>query len=536
MGQRTLLPDATELQLHCLKFELDAVVLIVRTARHEAFCPYCHQPSCRTHSHYERKLADLPWNGIPVLVRLRTRRFFCDTPGCGQRIFTERLPNTAAPHARRTERLSKAADWFTLAMGGEAGARLAGKVGIVTSGDTLLRQLRRMPPPAPPYVPRVLGIDDWAWRKGHRYGTILCDLERGRVVDLLPDRTVETLSVWLRSHPGVEIISRDRASAYAEAARTAAPKAIQVADRWHLLRNVVEALQRLLESKHSLLTQAAKAVATTSSPPLAVRPDASPPVPPPPIKSTSAERIRQAKRSRRYTRYETVMEMMRQGVSQCEISRQLAIGRRTVHRWVRAGTFPEHLRTKRSSCLDRYKDYLNRRHQEGCHNATRLLHELRAQGFRGSYGIVSHWVRHLRMAPDHSARVPTPPQTDKSSPRQTAWLLLQQPPDAQAYLEELCRRSPEIAAGAAAARELFQMIQRRDAHSWTQWLKMAEETPLARFAAHLQRDQAAVLAAMQLPWSNGHVEGQVHRLKLIKRQMYGRAKFDLLRQRVLYAA
>lgn len=535
MGQRTLLPDATELQLHCLKFELDTVVLIVRTAHHEAVCPLCHQPSCRPHSHYERKLADLPWNGIPVLVRLRTRRFFCNTPGCGQQIFTERLPNTVAPHARRTERLSKAGDWFTLALGGKAGARLASKVGIVTSGDTLLRQLRRMRPPASPYVPRVLGIDDWAWRKGHRYGTILCDLERGRVVDLLPDRTVETVAEWLRARPGVEIISRDRASAYAEAARKAAPKAIQVADRWHLLRNVVEALQRLLESKHSLLTQTAKAVASTmTSPPLAICPDA--PLRVPPIKSTRAERLHQAKRSRRCSRYQAVMEMIRQGVSQCEISRQLAIGRRTVHRWIRAGTFPEHVRTKRNSCLDQYKDYLNRRYQEGCHNATRLLRELRAQGFRGSYGIVSQWVRHLRMARDHRAQSPVIPRNNNASPRRTAWLLLQQPPDAQAYLEELCRRSPEIATSAAAARELFQMIQRRDGHAWTQWLKTAKETLLARFAAHLQRDQAAILAAMQLPWSNGHVEGQVHRLKLIKRQMYGRAKFDLLRQRVLYAA
>lgn len=534
MGQRTLLPDTTELQLHCLKFELDTVIMIVRTVRHEAVCPCCHQRSCRPHSHYERKLADLPWNGIPVLVRLRTRRFFCDTPDCGQQIFTERLPNTAAPHARRTERLSKAADWFTLALGGEAGARLAGKVGFVTSGDTLLRQLRRMPPPGPTYVPRVLGIDDWAWRKGQRYGTILCDLELGRVVDLLPDRTVETVAAWLREHPGVEIISRDRASAYAEAARTAAPKAIQVADRWHLLRNVVEALQRLLESKHRLLTQTAKAVAAATSPPVEAFPDA--PSPAPLIKTTRAERLRQAKRSRRCSRYEAVMDMIRQGATQCEISRQLAIGRRTVHRWIRAGTFPEHVRTKRNSCLDRHEDYLKRRYQEGCHNATRLWQELRAQGFRGGYGIVSQWVRNLRIARGHPAHLVKAPQTNNASPRRTAWLLLQQPPDAQAYLEELCRCSPEIAASAAAARELFQMIQQRNVHGWTQWLQEVKETPLARFAAHLQRDQAAILAAMQLPWSNGHVEGQVHRLKLIKRQMYGRAKFDLLRKRVLYAA
>lgn len=534
MGQRTLLPDAIELQLQCLKFELDIVILIVRTVRHEAICPCCHQPSSRPHSHYERKLADLPWNGIPALVKLRTRRFFCDTPGSGQRIFTERLPNTAAPHARRTERLSKTADWFTLAMGGAAGASLAGKVGIVTSGNTLLRQLRRMAPPAPAYVPRVLGIDDWAWRKGHRYGTILCDLEQGRVIDLLPDRAMETVAAWLRAQPGVEIISRDRASAYAEAARNAAPNAIQVADRWHLLRNVVEALQRLLESKHSLLTKTAKVVANaTKPPPLEGCHD----VPPPEqlIKHTRAERIRQAKRSLRYSRWQAVMEMIRQGASQCEIARQLAIGRRTVHRWIRAGTFREHVRIKRNSCLEQYEDYLIRRYQEGCHNATRLWHELRAQGFRGGYSTVSHRIRHLRMVQNRQTQLPVVPLTNNASPRRTVWLLLQQQPEAQAYLEELCRRSPEIAASAAAARELFQMIQQGRGDEWNQWLQTAKKTPLARFAAHLQRNEAAILAAMQLPWSNGQVEGQVHRLKLIKRQMYGRAKFDLLRQRVLYA-
>jgi transposase len=383
----------------------------------------------------------------------------------------------------------------------------------------------------------VLGIDDWAWRKGQRYGTILCDLERRRVIDLLPDRKAETVAAWLRARPGVEIISRDRASAYAEAARKAAPMAVQVADRWHLHRNIVEALQRILESKHTLLTQTAKAVATAMAPPpLEVCPE--PQSASLQAQSTRAERLRQAKRNRRCSRYEAVMELVRQGASQCEISRQLAIGRRTVHRWIRAGTFPEHVRTKRNSCLDRYEDYLNRRHQEGCYNATRLWHELCAQGFRGGYGIVSQWVRHLSMARgtvrDHPL-LPVP-RTNTASPRQTAWLLLQQPPEARAYLEELCRRSPEIAASAAAARELVRMLRERDWQAWPRWLQSAKDTGLARFAAHLQRDERAILAAMQLPWSNGHVEGQVHRLKLIKRQMYGRAKFDLLRLRVLYAA
>jgi len=399
MGQRTLLPDAVELQLELLKFDSETIILIVRASRREARCLTCHQQSRRVHSHYKRKLADLPWNGIPVMVRLRTRRFFCETFGCGQHIFTERLPNTVAPHGRRTQRLSAAVDWFTLALGGEAGARLAAKVGIVASGDTLLRQLRRKPSPAP-HAPRVLGIDDWAWRKGQRYGTILCDLERHKVVDLLPDRTADTLKQWLTNHSGVAIISRDRASAYAEAAREAAPKAVQVADRWHLLRNLSEALQQTLENRHVLLSQAAKAVAVRSqpTPELCLQTEfESPPSPP-----TRIEKVRQTNRSRRLARYKSVMELVQQGISQSEISRTLGVGRRTVRRWTRAGLFPERVCVTRRSTLDYFADYLNQRYEEGCHNAATLWRELREQGFHGRSGSLRQWIHRLRPGPKPS--------------------------------------------------------------------------------------------------------------------------------------
>jgi transposase len=187
-------------------------------------------------------LSDLPWEGIPLRIELRVRRFFCDTEDCGQQIFTERLPKTVQRYARRTCRLSTSLEQITLALGGAAGSRLAQQLGILASGSTLLRQLRRRVMTLSADAPRVLGIDDWAWRKGRRYGTILCDLERGKVVDLLPDRSTESTAQWLRAHPGTEIVSRDRASLYADAATRAAPHAVQVADRWHLLHNLSEAL------------------------------------------------------------------------------------------------------------------------------------------------------------------------------------------------------------------------------------------------------------------------------------------------------
>ena len=259
MRSRTLVPDAGEVTLHELKTDVRSrLVMVLRPVGEESRCPGCGRPSRRVHSRYKRQLADLPWEGVPVSIELRVRRFFCSTDGCSQHIFTERLPNTVRRHARRTYRLSIALDRITLALGGSAGARLAQQLGIVADGSTLLRGLRQRTRPFPSSSPRVVGIDDWAWRKGQRYGTILCDLERGKVIDLLPDRSADSTGAWLRAHPGIEIVSRDRASLYAEAASKAAPHAVQVADRWHLLRNLTEALVSVLAPHHRVIDQAAR--------------------------------------------------------------------------------------------------------------------------------------------------------------------------------------------------------------------------------------------------------------------------------------
>lgn len=529
MRRGTLLPDTAEVELGLLRPKDGAIQMHLRACRASAACPECQTISWRVHSRYARELGDLPWEGIPVRIYLQTRKFFCGGKSCRRRIFTERLPNTVLRYARRTRRSSEALDWITLALGGAAGSRLAHRMGLLAHGSTLLRQLRRRSRTAAiSQAPRVLGIDDWAWRKGHRYGTILCDLESRRVVDLLPDRESETVAAWLRTHPGVEVVSRDRASAYAEAVRKAAPQAVQVADRWHLLRNLSEALTSTLQPHHRILTQSAHAIRELELPPPAV---------PPAVHAGPRAVLEQGQnRERRHSRYEQVMDLARRGMNKLQIARQLSLDRRTVRRWMRSDGFPERKPGRRASSVEAHAKYLEQRLQQGCHNATQLWRELRERGFHGQQSIVRTWIRQRR-GPRHQpgAHAITAPAL-RTSPRHTAWLILTEPAAARSYLEELYRRSPEIAATARAAQEFFRIVRSRDSTAWSSWLQSAKATALASFAAHLIRDQAAVSAALQTPWSNGQVEGQVHRLKLVKRQMYGRASFDLLRLRVLNTA
>lgn len=529
MGQRTLVPDDGEVVLNELKVEGHSrLTMVLRSAGTESLCPSCGQPSRRVHSRYSRRLSDLPWEGIPMRIELRVHRFFCDSKDCGHHIFTERLPKTAQRYGRRTCRLSESLEQITLALGGAAGSRLAQQLGILTSGSTLLRQLRRRAITPSAHAPRVLGIDDWAWRKGRRYGTILCDLECGKVVDLLPDRSAESTAQWLRTHPGTEIVSRDRASLYAEAATKAAPQAVQVADRWHLLHNMSEALIRSLVPHHRLLAEVAQAVSGQS----ATMTDSASTGP-----MSSNQRVQQQNRERRSGCYEIVMEQVRQGVSQREIARNCGLARETVRRWINAHSFPERRPSTHSSAIDCHRNYLEQRWQQGCRNAAQLWRELRAQGFDGKSRTVRDWIRKYcgsqKQREKPSSAVSSPRRT---SPRQVAWLLLKQPEESRTYLEELSKRAPEIATCASLAREFCRIVRQRDATAWPQWRDAASSGPLSNFAKHLCHDEAATLAALQHPWSNGPVEGQVHRLKLIKRSMYGRANFDLLRLRVVNAA
>jgi transposase len=349
----------------------DLITIVAQSQVTSVICPKCAHASSRVHSRYSRQLADLPWSGRRVRLILQVHRFFCTWITCPRKTFAEAIPEVAKRYARRTTRLNDVLTLLGIAVGAEPAARLTMPLGITCSSDTLLRCVHRVRL-EPPQPPRVVGIDDWSWRKGHTYGTIICDLERHCPIDLLADRSADSVEAWFKAHPSVEIISRDRGTTYAEGARKGAPQAHQVADRWHLLGNLEEALEDQLAPYLTTDRQSK----TQEQP----RPEGPAPlVPREPRRSQKQERAREVHRQERLAQYEQVVLLVERGLTQGEIARQVGVNVRTVQRWLAAGAFPERKPRQQASQLDAYQSFIHQRWSQGCHNVARIYQELCSQ-------------------------------------------------------------------------------------------------------------------------------------------------------------
>lgn len=548
-------PEGSGLVRACLDVEQLTVHLAITAPT--AACPLCGSDARRVRSRYTRRLEDLPCLGRCVRLRVAVRRFVCPRSDCPRRIFAERLPGFAAPRARTTDRLRQTQTDIGSSLGGEAGSRLATRMAIPTSPDTLLRRVKQLKDkPAGPL--RVVGIDDWAWRKGQRYGTIVVDLERSHVIDLLPDRDADTVAAWLKAHPGVEVVSRDRSPTYAQAATEGASQAGQVADRWHLLKNLREAVEQVLERHSAAINAALKALEAPPGPdrdPIAPQTDAAipaaePPPPGPPADPAPESPRLQAKRAKRrelVERFDRVHELHKRGHPAARIARELGLSRRSVFRYLGRETCPAwHLRGSRRSRLDGYREWIDARIAEGFVNVATLHRQLSGRGFRGSYGSVYAFVtKRLGAAGKKRDRrnaaeppVPAPPSARRLSFEWARRAEKRKPPE-QARLDAIRALGDELTAALDLADAFAALIRKQSTGTLSEWLTRGEASPdpdLRRFAEGIRRDEAAVQAAVTEPWSNGPVEGHVNRLKTIKRQMYGRAGFVLLRARVLVAA
>jgi len=533
-----------------MTIEPEYVLLQLTTAAPASGCPRCAALSSSVHSRYQRRLADLPWGTCPVRIQLTVRKFVCRNPTCRRRIFTERVPKLVAAYARKTRRLVATLQAIGMALGGQAGSRLTRRLGLPTSRDTLLRLVRRLPLPVVPPL-AVIGVDDWAHRKRQRYGTIIVDLTDRRPVALLHDRDADTLASWLREHVGITVIARDRMKAYIDGARAGAPQATQVADRFHLLHNLAEALDQVFSAHGNALRAVSEALSRTPI----VQPDGHIAMPVPSSTPTPQAQTQAAqRRARRLAHYAKVWLLHRQGWSNRAIARQLGIGRMTVVRYLQAPTFPE-----RKGCSDTgksvltpYKEYILKRWNAGCREALQLFRAIHRHGYTGSYPTVARYAQRLRQAQGlqpreqrsgHTLPLVMEVQQRPLTTRRATRLVLKRPQpctnaDAQ-LITQLQAQHRELAVAIVLAQEFCAIVRERQATRFDDWLTRAVASGVAllrRFATGLQADYEAVKAGLMLPWSTGPVEGHINRLKMLKRSMFGRAKLDLLSQRFLLAA
>ncbi len=517
--------------------EGERVVIDARVRSVSGMCPRCTCCSTRVHSRYRRRLGDAAVAGQQVVVGLQVRRFFCDNADCAAGTFAEQVAGLTVPYGRRTVVLRGMLEAIGLALAGRSGARLAGRLGLPIGRDTLLRLVRALPDPPSGEV-EVLGVDDFATTRGQVYATIVIDHETRRPVDVLADREADTLATWLAEHPEVRVVTRDRAGSYAEACTRGAPQATQCADRWHLWKNLGEAVEKTVIAHRGCLPEPAAPPAADAD--IA---DATPPVPidaaSPASDGEHLEATQSRLEARFRERYDEIHRLRAEGKGMRTIGTELDLDRKTVRRFLHTDSVEELLAktTSRITLLDEHQTHLHQRWNEGCTDVARLVEEIRAQGYRGSARTVYRYLQPFRGQRKTPDPVPAPPKI-----RHVVGWIMRDPQnldgEQQQQLNAVLARCPELEVTRRRVGAFAHMIRDLRGDLLPEWIERVRDDNLPAlhsFVTGLQQDEAAVTAGLTLAPSNGRTEGTVNRIKTLKRGMFGRANLDLLRKRILLA-
>ena len=530
-----LLLNICQFEIAQISIQDHQITLGLESTVEMATCPACSTASSSLHSRYNRYPIDLPWAEYSVLLELRVKRFFCHNGNCFKRTFAEQFPEVVARYARKTLRVTHKQQYLGVNVCAHVGEKLLEIERIGASDTTLNRLLCQLPEPEKQSI-QVLGVDDWAKRKGQRYGTILVDLESNQIIDLLRDRTAETLIQWLINHPEVQTVSRDRSQTYADAIQQALPEATQVADRWHLLKNASDALYKILQQEYAVIrtylepkTAAKEEIFLQSQQKEAEE------------TLTTAEQHRQERMNR-------AKELHDLGSSQKQIAQQLGVHPKTIQRYLHSSSAKAR-RSRAGHLTDPFQSYLLNRWNEGCHNATQLFREIQEQGYAGRTTMVRTVIRGFRDASGLPPRIrtakaellPTDPTRRPPTLRTLTFSITGRPEQCtdehKSLLERICTEQPQLGEVISQAKTFATLVREQQAEKLQDWLAESQGSSYRiwkNFALGIEQDRQAVQAALTYPWSNGPTEGHINRLKCLKRMMYGRAKDDLLRKRVLW--
>lgn len=514
-----LFPHLRGFRLLSYRRETDGLALTCERVTRTAHCPVCGTVARRIHSRYERTVRDLSVQKVQVILHLHVRKFYCDHQECRRRIFTERLPQVTTPHGRFTFGLREFLGQIGREHGGASGANSAALSGIRVTPRAILRFMHTLAL-APVSAPRIIGLDDWAWKRGQRYGALVVDLERSKPIALLADRSHPTVAQWLRDHPTIQIVARDRSKEFAAAITEALPKALHVADRWHLVKNLTEHLDKVVSARWRQLTKAGDEAESASE-------RASLPALPP-------------RQSPGEARYQHMLALHQAGHSTASIARRLGVVPRTIQHWLaqKHGPYTQS-RKPRCSLLDGSMSYLRERWDAGERNGTVLWQELKDQGYQGSMRGVYRRLEKLR---EHPASLPPSPLDGVTPAKIIGWILARPETlsqQTQEQLDQLCQMDNQLAQARELTHGFLGLVRHQSTENLETWLKKARTSGIRQFlsfARSIEQDKAAILAGLTLPYSTGPVEGQINRLKLIKREAYGRAGLSYLQHRFLPAA